>query len=182
MSDYDKLVARGDVVMDEENLNEVIEQAIQQSVFLSMGRRLRNMTTSELRLKVLSAIPDVYFVGEKGVSKTYPSSALKKTTEVTWKDVDVKAAELAAIVVFPKNVVADGQYDITAETKKQLAAAIAKKVDEAVLFGTQDSDSPSDWPTGIYTGMPAAHVIEYGELGDVYDDLAGIDGVIAQVE
>lgn len=179
---YNDLIAYGNVTLTADELATIFEDAAKESVVLRLGRQLRNMTTNELKLKVSTALPAVYFVGTKGTSQTFPSSALKQTTDSEWDNVSIYAGELAAIVVIPNNVFNDANFDIFGELRRQLPAAIAKKVDSAVLYGTTSTDVPDDWRNGIYTGMPAANVITVGDVGDIYNDFLATSGVFYQVE
>jgi HK97 family phage major capsid protein len=182
MSDYDKYISTGNVGLSPEQLGEIISEASKQSAVLSLAKRLRNMTTSELKLKVSTALPEVYFVGEKGKTQTFPASPLKKTTQSEWEDVSIYAGELAAIVVIPNSVFNDASFDIFAEVKNQMPSAIAKAVDRAVFYGQAGVNVPDDWSNGIFVNAPTAHKITAGSLGDVYDDILGENGVYAKVE
>ena len=179
---YNDLIAYGNITLTPDELSEIFKDVIEQSAVLRLGRRLRNMTTNELKLKVSTALPAVDFVGTKGQSQTYPADALKKTTKSEWDNVSIHSGELAAIVVIPNNVFSDANFDIFGELRRQLPAAIAKKVDSSVLYGTAATDVPDDWSDGVFTGMPASNIISVGEVGDIYDDLMAASGVFASVE
>jgi HK97 family phage major capsid protein len=179
---YNDLIAYGNVTLTPDEISTIFKDVEEQSAVLRLGRRLRNMTTNELKLKVSTALPEVNFVGTKGATQTYPASALKPTTDAEWDNVSIKVGELAAIVVIPNNVFNDANFDIFGELRSQLPAAIAKKVDSAVLYGSNGVDVPDDWSDGIYTGMPADNVITVGEVGDIYDDILAASGVFAKVE
>lgn len=179
---YNDLVAYGNVTLTPDELAEIFQDAAEQSVVLRLGRQLRNMTTNELKLKVSTALPEVYFVGTKGQTQTFPADALKQSTKSEWDNVSIHAGELAAIVVIPNNVFNDANFDIFGELRRQLPTAIAKKVDSAVLYGTAATDVPDDWTDGIFTGMPVGNVISVGEVGDIYDDFLAPSGVFYQVE
>ena len=182
MSNYDGLISTGNVPLAPEFLAEIFQAAAEQSAVLGLGQKLRNMTTNELKLKVSTALPEVYFVGTKGKSQTFPGDALKKTTSAEWEDVSMYAGELAAIVVVPNNVFNDANFDIFGEIRRQIPTAIAKKIDSAVLYGTHASDVPDDWTDGIYVAMPNDHKIGLGDVGDLYDDILAASGVYAAVE
>lgn len=182
MSTYNSLISAGNVDLRPEFLNEIFTAAAEQSVVLSKARQLRNMTTKELKLKVSTALPTVYFVGEKGLSQTFPSDALKQTTSSEWEDVSIYAGELAAIIVVPNSVIADANFDIFAEIKNQMPTAIAQKVDSAVLYGDSGTDVPDDWSDGIFVAMPNDHKIALGTGADLYDDILAASGVYAAVE
>lgn len=179
---YNDLIAYGNITLTPDELAEIFKDVQEQSAVLRLGRRLRNMTTNELKLKVSTALPAVNFVGTKGTTQTFPADALKQTTDSEWDNVSIYAGELAAIVVIPNNVFNDANFDIFGELRSQLPTAIAKKVDASVLYGEAGVDVPDDWRDGIYTGMPAANIISVGEVGDIYDDFLAASGVFYQVE
>jgi HK97 family phage major capsid protein len=183
MTTYNSLIVRSEVPMAEDRINEIFKSVGDTSVVMALGRKLRNMTSGELTLKVMSELPTVYFVDEPGVSSTYPNSDLKQTTSAAWQDVTLTARELAVIIPVSQNVINDSNFDIFAEAKEALVTAIAAKIDSAVLFGTQSSDSPDAWPTGIFTGMPAGNKFAYNAgSGDIYTNLLGDLKAFAQVE
>ena len=55
MSAYDGLISTGNVVLRPEYIAEIFEAAAGESAVLRLGRRLRNMTTREMKLKVSTA-------------------------------------------------------------------------------------------------------------------------------
>lgn len=179
---YNGLISTGNVDLHPEFLAEIFQAAAEESAVLKLGKQLRNMTTRELKLKVSTALPEVYFVGEKGLSQTFPSDALKQTTTSEWEDVSMYAGELAAIVVIPNNVFNDADFDIFGEIRRQIPTAIAKKIDSAVLYGTAGTNVPDDWSSGIFTLMPAGNKVTLGSTGDIYNDLLAASGIFAQVE
>ncbi|MEP0862685.1 MAG: phage major capsid protein [Ignavibacterium sp.] len=179
---YNGLISTGNVDLHPEFLAEIFKSAEEQSVVLKLGNQLRNMTKNELKLTVSTALPEVYFVGTKGKTQTYPPNALKQTTTSEWEDVSIYAGELAAIVVIPNNVFNDADFDLFGEIKRQMPTAIAKKIDSAVLYGQSGVNVPSDWRDGILVTMPAAHKVAVGSVGDIYADLLVPSGVFYQVE
>jgi len=181
-ADYDGLISYGDVEIEWEVLSEIFKKAEESSVVLKLARKLRNMTTHEMDMKVTNELPDVYFVGEKGRTQTFPADALKKVTNSCWETVEIHAGELAAIIVIPNNVFADANFDVISEVKSQLPTAIGHKIDEAVFYGEPATDVPDDWPEGIFFGMPAENIVDLSGFADIYDAVLGADGVFAQVE
>jgi HK97 family phage major capsid protein len=179
---YNDLIAYGNITLTPDEIAEIFKDVQEQSSILRLGRRLRNMTTNELKLKVSTALPAVNFVGTKGTTQTFPADALKQTTDSEWDNVSIKVGELAAIVVVPNNVFNDANFDIFGELRSQLPTAIAKKVDSAVIYGEAAVDVPDDWSDGIFEGMPADNIVTVGEVGDIYDDFLAASGVFYQVE
>jgi HK97 family phage major capsid protein len=181
---FNGLIDRTDAtaLIPEDAVREIFASVPESSAVARLARRLRDMTRGEMRLPVLSALPDVYFVGEKGRSpQTF--DGIKQTSEAAWENKYIHAEEMACIVPIPENVLEDADYDIWAEIRPYISEAIGKKIDAAVLFGESDVDVPANWPDGILVGMPADHQISVGELsGDLYDDLLGVGGVWSKVE
>lgn len=180
---YNGLINRGDAaaLIPEDAVREIFAHVPESSSVVRLARRLRDMTRGEMRLPVLSALPDVYFVGEKGRSPQN-FDGIKQTTEAAWENKYVYAEEMACIVPIPENVLDDADYDVWAEIRPYISEAIGKKIDGAVLFGDNSSTVPANWPDGILTGMPASHRIAVGDVGDLYDDLLAEGGVYNQVE
>lgn len=183
MSDYDGLITRSeaDALIPEEASREILQAVPDGSSVMRLAKRLPNMAAGVRRLPVLSVLPQVYFVGEAGRSpQTFDE--VKKTTQAQWENKYIYAEELACIVPIPENVLDDSDYDIWGELRPQIVTAIGAKIDSALLFGTSNVDVPVNWPDGVLIGMPASHLIGLGDIGDLYDDIFGIGGVIAQVE
>lgn len=183
MPTYDSLIDRtgADALIPEEATREILQDVAEGSAVLRLARRLPNMAAGVRRLPVLSVLPQVYFVGEKGRSpQTF--DGVKQTTEAAWENKYLYAEEIACIVPIPENVLDDSDYDIWGELRPQIVSAIGAKVDFATIFGTSNVDVPVNWPDGVLVGMPADHVITLGDNGDLYDDIMGEDGVIAKVE
>jgi len=142
------------------------------SVVMRLARRLRNMARYQETLPVISALPTAYFVnGETG---------LKQTTEVSWEDKSIYAAEVAAIIPIPESVLDDADLDIWAEVRPLIGEALGLVIDNAVLYGT---NAPSTWPTAIVTAAASAsNTVALGTGADLYEDTLGEDGTIALLE
>jgi len=184
MATFNDIVTRedaGPLMMPEEVATEVFQAAQEASVVGRLARRLPNMSAATRRLPVLSVLPNVYFVGEKGrTPQTF--GARKPTTDAAWENKYLNAEEMACIVVIPENVLDDEEFDVWAQIQPLISEAIAAKIDQSMLFGTTNVDVPVSWPSGIFVSMPASHQIPLGSLGDLYDDIMGEGGVLNQVE
>lgn len=171
---FNSQIDRDDVgaLIPEDAAREIIANVPEESAVLRLARRLPNMTRAQRRIPVLASLPTAYFVqGDTG---------LKQTSNVTWENVYINAEELAVIVPIPENVLADVEYDIWTEIRPHIIAAFGKAIDAAVLYGT---NAPSDWPTDLLAGAVAAsNTVTLGAGADLYDDIMGVDGVIAKVE
>jgi HK97 family phage major capsid protein len=160
-------------LIPDEATPEIIQCAIEHSTALSAFRRLPNMAGNVKSMPVLESLPMAYFVeGDTG---------LKQTTKVSWEKKYIRAEEIAAIVPIPENVLddaADSGYDIWGDIKPLISQAIGQVIDSAVIFGY---NKPASWRDDIVTSATAAgRVITAGS--DLYADIMGENGAIAQVE
>lgn len=173
---FNNLIDRTDAgaLIPEEVTREIFQGVAEQSAVMRLARRLPNMSRKQLRMPVASALVDAYFVnGDTG---------LKQTTEAAWSNKFINAAEIAAIVPIPEQVLDDLDYDIWDEVRPRLIEAIGRTFDKAVLYGT---NAPSDWPTAIVTGATnAGHSVSAAATTgvDLYDDIFGEAGTLAFVE
>jgi hypothetical protein len=107
-------------------------------------------------------------------------TGLKQTTAASWDNVFITAEEIAVYTVIPDAVADDADYDILNEVKPGIISAIGKKFDQAVLYGI---DAPSSWPDPLSIGIEeAGHRVTLGDVGDLYDDIMGEDGVLSKIE
>lgn len=177
--DYINREEAGPILMPEEVSNEIFDSVEEGSTVTGLATRLPNMASSTRRLPVLSALPNVYFVGEKGRSgQTF--NQFKQTTEQAWENKYINAEEMAAIVVVPESVLDDAEFDVWTSVKPKIVEAIGAKIDFSTLFGESGVNVPAAWPDGLFVQMPASHKI--AETGDLYEDILGEGGVLAAFE
>lgn len=159
-------------LIPEQDTREIIQGAVESSAVLSMGRRLRNMTSKEMVLHVLDALPTAYFVnGDTGT---------KQTTNMAWDKKKIYAEEIAVIVPIPEAVLDDSDYDIWGEVRPRLTEAFGKVIDGAILFNV---NKPSTWRNGIVaTATASGNTVQATAAGDVFTDIMGVGGLIAKVE
>lgn len=163
---------QAEALIREQISNEILQEAPKGSVFMSMARKLPNMTSNVTSMPVLDMLPVANWVnGDTG---------LKSTSEQAWDKVYINAAELAVIVPIPEAVLDDASFDIMGQVTPRLAEAIYNKVDQAVLFGT---DRPTEWRNDIITAArQAGNNVSIPQGGDIYDAILGENGVFAKVE
>lgn len=171
---YNSMISRSGVeaLIPEDVSREIIQGVPQASAVMRKARRLPNMSTAQRRMPVLSGLMTAYFVtGDTG---------LKQTDQLAWGNKYLNAEEMAVIVPIPESVLDDQDYDIWGEVRPRIVEAFGKLFDQAVLYGT---NAPSDWPTNLTTGATAAgNSVTAGAVGDIYDDLLGIGGLLSKVE
>ena len=156
-------ITRNDVdsLIETQVANEIFEGTIRQSKFLSMARRLPNMTSDKTKLRILDSLPIAYFVDES------TNNGRKNITKMAWDKKFITAAELAVIVPIKENLLNDTSIDVWAEVKPRIEEAFARKIDDATFFGI---DKPTDWRKGL---IPS--IIEVGaevdDTGHLYSDI-----------
>ena len=183
MSDYTDIINRSgaQALMPEDVVNEILKNISEGSFVTRLARRLPNMVRGQLRLPILSVLPNVYFVGEAGrTGQTFDE--VKQTSDQLWANKYINAEEMAVIVVIPEATLEDSAYDIWSEIRPEIVAAIGAKIDYSLLFGVQGVDVPTSWPNGIVTGMPSDHKVADTYGGDLYDAIMSYGGVLSKVE
>lgn len=175
MTDYDQLIVRngGGTDPDARQLpdtveREVVQAVIEQSTALSLFK-VQQMPALVNRIPVLNSLPTSYW--QNGATQADKDSALKKTTTYTWDNVYMQAEEIAVLVPVPDAYVADTGVDLLQEVKPLLAAEFGRRIDAAILFGTE---LPASWSTGnIYANAIAAgNHTTLGTGADVGVDIA----------
>lgn len=153
---------------------EIMQGAVEQSAVLRVGRRLPNMTAKTQSINVLDMLPMAYWVdGDSGY---------KETSGMAWEKKKLYAEELAVIIPIPEAVLDDSNYDIWGEVRPRIVEAMGRRIDEAILFGV---GKPSTWRKSVLdTAKDAGAVVtqKTGANADLYQELVGVDGLIAKVE
>jgi len=171
---YDDEITRdaAGALMPEDFAREILGEVAAESVVMTFGRRLPDMSRKTRRLPVWNTLPTAYFVnGDRG---------RKQTSAASWDNVFLEAEEIAVIVPIPDAVADDADYDIFGEAKPAIVSAIGKAFDQAVLYGI---GAPASWPDSITSGAEShGHVVTRGDIGDLYDDLMGEGGVLSLIE
>lgn len=139
-----QMISRTDaaVLIDEQVAQEIIEGVIKQSRAMSMFRRLPNMTSDKTKMRVLDALPLVYWQNA--------DNAKKKITKMAWDKKYINAEKMAVIVPIPESVLNDANYDIWADVKPRIQEAMGKKFDAAVFTG---EDKPQGFRADLLTSV-----------------------------
>lgn len=163
---------KAEALIQEQLINTIQQEAPANSAFMSMARKLPNMSSKTTRMPVLDMLPTAYWVnGDTG---------MKQTTKQEWDNVYLTAAELAVIVPIPESVVDDASFDIIGEILPRINEAIGERVDSAVIFG---NGRPAEWDLDIVTrARVAGNNVTPGSSPDYYNLLLGEGGVISKVE
>lgn len=171
---YNSIISRTDAeaLIPEDVSREIIQSVPQMSAVMRRARRLPNMSRSQRRLPVMSGLITANFVtGDTG---------MKQTSDVSWENKYIDAEELAVIVPIPEAVLNDADYDIWGEVQPRIVEAFGVAFDQAVMF---DVNAPASWPDAILTdAVSASQAITLGTGSDIYEDIMGVNGVLAKVE
>ena len=163
--------ADAEAIIREQVVSTIFQDAPKQSVFMSLARKLPNMTSNQTRIRVLDFLPTAYWVnGDTG---------MKQTSKQAWDNVYINAAELAVIIPIPEAVLDDAEFDIFGEITPRVNEAIGQKVDSAIIFGV---NRPAEWQNDIVTlARQAGNNVAPSGSPDYYNLILGEGGVISKV-
>lgn len=148
-------------LIPEQVMEEIFKEAQKESKVLKMFRRLPNMTSDKTQLKVVDSLPLAYYVNEG------ENNGRKSLTNMEWKNVTLTAEEIAVIVPIKDNTLNDADVDIWEQVKPELVKAIAKKIDESVLFGL---GAPASFGAGVIPSIISKSK-SVTETGNLYKDI-----------
>jgi HK97 family phage major capsid protein len=159
-----------DALIETQVANEIFEGTIRNSKVLSLMRRLPNMTSDKTKLRVLDSLPIAYFVDET------TNNGRKNITKQAWDKKFITAAELAVIVPIKENLLNDADIDIWADVRPRIEEAFGRKIDAAILFGT---DKPTDWRKGLVPSIQDANAVvtesDKGLYSDINDTMVKVE-------
>lgn len=161
-----------EALIREQVVPQIFQDVPKKSAFMSLARKLPNMTSKQTRIRVLDQLPMAYWVnGDTGY---------KRTSEQAWDNVFITAAELAVIVPIPEAVLDDAEFDIMGEVTPRVNEAIAQRVDSATIFG---NNRPAEWDCDIITrARQAGNNVSTSSGKDWYDLIMSEDGAFDKVE
>lgn len=123
--------------------SEIIQGVTKQSAALSMFRKLPNMTSNKMKMRVLDALPIAYWVGAT-------NNGRKQLTQMAWDNKYIVPEELAVIVPIKEDVLDDASIDIWAEVKPRIVEAFGKKIDQAIFVGV---DKPAGFRADLLSSI-----------------------------
>lgn len=172
---YNSLISRANTasLVPEEVSGAMLTSLSAQSAVLELGTRIP-MSRNQTRFPVLSALPVAYFVsGDTG---------LKQTTQAAWANKYMYVEEIATIVPIPESVLDDAGFDVWGSIKPLMEAAIARKLDAAVIFGT---DAPATWVAegalvtdSVAAGNVTARGANNQAAGGIHGDMSDLLGLL----
>jgi HK97 family phage major capsid protein len=179
---YNSLIGSGDTIARTDIATEILKSVPAESAVLMYARRLQDMSSNQKELPVSTALATAYF--------TTGSPGLMQTSESNWTKKYIVAEELNVIVPVPKNVIEDNSFDIWAEVRPQVIEGFGKKIDAAILHGT---DIPTSWTTNlgaaglVAVSTAASQTVSLAAYTDIYEAMlgetgAGVKGVVSLLE
>jgi HK97 family phage major capsid protein len=169
-------ISRTDVatLIQEEYANTLLNAAVQGSTVLQ-AFPTTSMGTKLTHLPVLATLPEAGWVSESATQ----NSGVKPQSKVTWADRTLVAEEIAVIIPVHEDVLADCSVGALDQIAQLGGQAIGKKLDQAVIFGT---DKPASWvsdallPAAVAAGQTVENV-----TGDANtSDLVGATNQVAE--
>ena len=161
-------ISRSEVstLIQEEYGNDLLTAAATSSAAMQLFRTV-DMGTKARNLPVLATLPEADFVSESATQ----DEGVKPTSQVTWANKQLVAEEIAVIIPVHENVVDDATEDILSQIATQGGAAIGRKLDGAVFFGT---DKPASWVSDdlLAAAVAASQTVTVGAVEDG-EDLGG---------
>ena len=159
-----------EALFSEDLVAEIIQGVTKQSAALRMFRRLPNMSSNIMRMRVLDALPMAYWVNDS------TDNGRKQVTNAAWANKYIVPAEIAVIVPIKEDVLDDASIDIWGEIRPRLVEAIGKKIDQAVFVGV---DKPSAWRADLLSSIAQAGAYVSQGSGTLY---SAINDAMVKVE
>lgn len=159
-----------EALFTEDLVAEIIQGVTKQSAALRMFRRLPNMSSNIMRMRVLDALPMAYWVNDS------TNNGRKNVTNAAWANKYIVPAEIAVIVPIKEDVLDDASIDIWGEIRPRLVEAIGKKIDQAIFAGV---DKPSAWRADLLSSIAQAGAYVSQGGGTLY---SAINDAMVKVE
>lgn len=159
-----------EALFTEDLVAEIIQGVTKQSAALRMFRRLPNMSSNIMRMRVLDALPMAYWVNDS------TNNGRKQVTNAAWANKYIVPAEIAVIVPIKEDVLDDASIDIWGEIRPRLVEAIGKKIDQAIFVGV---DKPSAWRADLLSSIAQAGAYVSQGSGTLY---SAINDAMVKVE
>ena len=159
-----------EALFSEDLVAEIIQGVTKQSAALRMFRRLPNMSSNIMRMRVLDALPMAYWVNDS------TNNGRKNVTNAAWANKYIVPAEIAVIVPIKEDVLDDASIDIWGEIRPRINEALGKKIDQAIFVGV---DKPSAWRADLLSSIAQAGAYVSQGSGTLY---SAINDAMVKVE
>ncbi|QIS21262.1 phage major capsid protein [Nocardia terpenica] len=132
-------------IVPEQVVTEVVQLATQSSAIMQRAKQIR-MSSKTYTQPVLASLPEAQFINgeptEPLAATGQDKRGLKPTTSIKWEPLTMTAEEIAVIVPIPDALVDDASVPLWEQVRPLIAEAVAKKLDEAGIFGI---GAPASW-------------------------------------
>jgi hypothetical protein len=136
-----------------------------ESVTLTLGNTIR-MPEGLASIPVVSALPTAGFVNPRFGGR-------KPATKIEWTSEQIVPEEIACALAIPSAFVDDAGFPVWDQVRPMLASAIARVLDDAVLFG--NGEPASFPPTGVAGTPPPDHSLPGDAPGAISLGMAAIE-------
>ena len=162
--------SNAEALLDSDVMAEVIQGTVKSSVAMQLFRRLPDMSSGMVRMKVLDTLPVTYWVDND------TDNGRKKLTKMAWDNKYIVAEELAVIVPIKEDLLDDADIDIWEQVRPRISEAFAKSFDEAVFTGV---NKPKGFRADLLTSIKNAGAQITPGQDTLYKQ---IDNAMAKVE
>lgn len=159
-----------EALFTEDLIAEIVQGVTKQSAALRMFRRLPNMSSNIMRMRVLDALPMAYWVNDS------TNNGRKNVTNAAWENKYIVPAEIAVIVPIKEDVLDDASIDVWGEIRPRIEEAFGKKIDQAIFVGV---DKPSAWRADLLSSIAQANAFVPQGSGTLY---SAINDAMVKVE
>lgn len=169
-------ISRAEVasLIQEAYSNDLLTAATEGSTVLSAFQTI-NMGSKTTHLPVLATLPEAGWVSESATA----AEGVKPQSQATWENRTLVAEEIAVIIPVHENVIDDATVGVLSEIARLGGQAIGKKLDQAVIFGT---DKPLSWASKslVEAAVDAGQTVTNVPGNANADDLVGASNQVAQ--
>jgi hypothetical protein len=152
-------------------VRDVIQSASERSVVLRLARVI-TMPEGVMAVPVVSVVPQAEFVALGG---------RKPLTTIDWSAEKLLPEEIAATTFIPDAYIDDAGFPIWDSARDELAAAIGRTLDAAVLFGGGPASFPANGVVGAGAPLTGTDALDAIDKGATAIEATGLtpDGVAA---
>lgn len=155
-----------------DELEGIIQGATKNSVAMQIFTRLPNMSSKQMKLRVLDALPSTYWVDNS------TNNGRKNITKMAWDKKFITAEELAVIVPIKQELLDDADIDIWGQVRPRVEEAFGKKFDQAVFSGV---DKPAGFRADLLTSIvDAGHLYTPSQDETLYHQISEAMGLVEE--
>lgn len=160
----------------------ILQETVKQSAILNLART-EPMSSRTNRMPAIDMFPTAFWLDPAPATAAQEDSALKQTTTMKWKNIQMEAREIAVMVPVSDNYVADSGFDLLGMISPRIGEAIGVALDAACLFDVNNPWSDHAASKGIYQQAIAAgnYVVAGHNSTDAYANIAELGAKLADL-